>query len=75
VKILWKSPTLRVAIDPRASVRQLKDEIWMRHDIPVDGQILVFNGSTLENEELLHSYGITDQSTITLGNGSDCTII
>jgi hypothetical protein len=71
VKIQESIETLRVAIDPRARVRQLKDEIWMRYDIPVDGQTLVFNSSILENEELLHSSGITDQSTITLVISSD----
>ncbi|MDR0359310.1 MAG: ubiquitin family protein [bacterium] len=53
--------TLEVS-GPNATILELKQMIQVREGIPVDQQILIFNGIQLENDKTLSDYSILNES-------------
>ena len=51
---------------PETTVLALKQQVYNKEGIPVDAQIFVFAGKSLQDEHLLSEYGVMQESTLFL---------
>uniref|UniRef100_A0AC34RAS7 Ubiquitin-like domain-containing protein n=1 Tax=Panagrolaimus sp. JU765 TaxID=591449 RepID=A0AC34RAS7_9BILA len=61
-----KSSAWKYVVTQNHTVAQLKKSIQESDQIPVERQVLVFGGQTLENEKTLSFYSVMDNCILTL---------
>ena len=58
--------TITIIVDPTDTVRNVKQKIKDKDDVPVDEQQLLYAGKELRDEDKLTDYNIQMESTIHL---------
>ncbi|XP_078345413.1 uncharacterized protein LOC144630929 [Oculina patagonica] len=58
---------ISLEVEPKTSIRNVKETIQHEAGIPPDQQHLVFTGEALEDDRTLRDYHITNESTLRLG--------